>query len=405
MNKAPARIAVLSILIICAAGGLPAQSDNVRQTEKEIKSTKSQLERMDVEIETREEEAKGLEKREGSLVRQIRDIERKIDRSRRTLKSLNGEIAEINAEISYINRQLGRLSDKLGRKKAILHRRIREIYKRGRLHTTQVLLESHSFTDFLKRIKYLTLIADQDKRLVREVGQLQDTYGQYRRANERKLAQRIVRKEEIETEQDSLELSEQRRHVLLESVKSKRVGVLEMIEQRRADRQRMAQLIEEMERRRRELIEQARREGRTPPPETAYLAGKMGSLDWPVARGKVVRGFGPYTDEITRTKVINNGLEINAPEGEQVLTVASGSVVMAEWYLAYGKTVMIDHGASMYSIYAHLGEVYVTKGDFVNGRDVIATVGSTGSLEGPMLYFELRDGARPVDPRSWLGRK
>ncbi|HLA40081.1 MAG TPA: peptidoglycan DD-metalloendopeptidase family protein, partial [Candidatus Glassbacteria bacterium] len=302
-------------------------------------------------------------------------------------------------------RQLGRLSSKLAGKKAILHRRIREIYKRGRLHTTQVLLESHSFTEFLQRIKFLTLIADQDKRLVREVSQLQTTLGQYRRGRERMLAQRIARREEIEAEQTRLEKNEQQRQGLLKSVKSKRAEVLAIIEQRRADRRRMAALIEELQRRRKELVEQARREGRPAPPETAYLQGKMGKLEWPVARGKVVRGYGPYTDEITRTKVINNGIEISSPEGDQVSTVASGSVVMAEWYLAYGKTVMIDHGSSMYTIYAHLGEVYVNKGDFVKDGDVIATVGSTGSLEGPMLYFELRDGARPVDPRTWLGRR
>ena len=406
MNKLSRKAAFLLVLLLYSAGiVLLAQSDKVHQAEKQIQSNKSQLERMDVEIEAREEEIKGLEKREGSLVRQILDIERQIDHSRRTLKNLNSEINEINAEIGYVNRQLGRLSSKLAGKKAILHRRIREIYKRGRLHTTQVLLESHSFTEFLQRIKFLTLIADQDKRLVREVSQLQTTLGQYRRGRERMLAQRIARREEIEAEQTRLEKNELQRQGLLKSVKSKRAEVLAIIEQRRADRQRMAALIEELQRRRKELVEQARREGRPAPPETAYLQGKMGKLEWPVARGKVVRGYGPYTDEITRTKVINNGIEISAPEGDQVSTVASGSVVMAEWYLAYGKTVMIDHGSSMYTIYAHLGEVYVNKGDFVKDGDVIATVGSTGSLEGPMLYFELRDGARPVDPRTWLGRR
>ena len=383
----------------------PAQRDKIRQAEREIKTSKSKLEEIEEEIRTKDERAKGLAKQEHGLAVQIQDIERRIDKSRQTLKSLNSEIEEISAEINYINHQLAVLAQKLKGKKAILYRRIREIYKRGRLHTTQVLLESHSFTEFLQRIKFLTLIADQDKRLVREVSQLQTTLGQYRRGRERMLAQRIARREEIEAEQTRLEKNEQQRQGLLKSVKSKRAEVLAIIEQRRADRRRMAALIEELQRRRKELVEQARREGRPAPPETAYLQGKMGKLEWPVARGKVVRGYGPYTDEITRTKVINNGIEISSPEGDQVSTVASGSVVMAEWYLAYGKTVMIDHGSSMYTIYAHLGEVYVNKGDFVKDGDVIATVGSTGSLEGPMLYFELRDGARPVDPRTWLGRR
>jgi len=67
--------------------------------------------------------------------------------------------------------------------------------------------------------------------------------------------------------------------------------------------------------------------------------------------------------------------------------------------------VIVNHGSRMYTIYAHLGDVFVGEGDFVNEGQVIASVGETGSLQGPMLYFELRDGSRPVNPVTWLGKK
>ncbi|MBW7996711.1 MAG: peptidoglycan DD-metalloendopeptidase family protein [Candidatus Glassbacteria bacterium] len=383
----------------------PAQREKVRQAEQELESSRSKLEQLEGEIEANEGKAAQLRKRELSLVRQIQDVERRIDQSRRNLKSLNSEISELNAELNYINRQLSSLSEQLERKQSILDRRLREIYKRGRLHSVQVLLESHSFTDFLKRIKYLTLIAAQDKRLVREVRELQRTYGEYRGASERKLSLRIQRRGELEREQASLERSENQRQKLLGSVKAERAEVLKILEQRKADRQQIVALIAEIERRRKEALERARREGRTLPPEIAYLDGRMGRLNWPVARGEVVRGFGPYTDRTTKTKVINNGLEIRAPRGEEVHTVAAGNVVMAEWYLSYGKTVMINHGSRMWTIYAHLSDVYVDAGDFVGEGQVIASVGETGSLQGPMLYFELRDGTRAVNPITWLGKK
>lgn len=391
-------------LLVCFWHDCPAQRAVVRRTDREIESTKSKLEQIDEEIEASERKAKGLKKEEQSLVRQIQDIERKIDRSKKILKTLNSEIAEINAEISYINRQLVQLSEKLARKKKILNRRLREIYKRGRLHTVSVLLGSHSFTDFLKRIKYLTLIAAQDKRLVEEVSQLQHSYGEYRGASQRKLAQRMQRKAELEEEQQKLEQAEKERQKLLRSVKAQRAEVLKALEERRTDRERMKKIIAELERRRKEALEKARREGRELPPETAYLEGKMGSLNWPVSQGKLIRGFGPYMDKITKTRVINNGIEIKAKDGTDVRSVGSGSVVMADFYRSYGKMVMLNHGSGMYTIYGHLGEIFVQEGDFVTEGQSIATVGSTGSLEGPMLYFELRDGPRAVDPLEWLGR-
>jgi septal ring factor EnvC (AmiA/AmiB activator) len=381
------------------------QKEKVRQAEQELESSRSKLEQLEGEIEASEGKAAQLKKKERSLVSQIQDVERKIDQSRRNLKSLNGEISELNSELSYINRQLSSLSGQLERKQKIMNRRLREIYKRGRLHSVQMLLESHSFTDFLKRIKYLTLIAAQDKRLVREVRDLQRTYGEYRGASERKLALRIKRRGELESEQRSLEASEKQRQKLLGSVKTERAEVLKVLKQRKSDRQQMLALIAEIERRRREAEERARREGRSLPPEVAYLEGRMGKLGWPVSRGEVVRGFGPYTDKITKTKVINNGLEIRAPLGEQVHTVASGRVVMAEWYLSYGKTVIVDHGSGMWTIYAHLGDIFVGVDDFVKESQLIAAVGETGSLQGPVLYFELRDGTRAVNPRTWLGKK
>ena len=391
-------------LLMCSWRDCHAQKAVVRRTDREIKSTKSKLEQIEEEIEATDRRARGLKKKELSLVLQIQDIERKIDRSKKTLKNLNGEIADINAEISYINSQLAKLSEKLARKKMILNRRLREIYKRGRLNTVAVLLGSHSFTDLIKRVKYLTLIAAQDKRLVEEVSQLQYSYEEYRRASQRKLAQRMQRKAELEEEQQKLEQAEKERQKLLRSVKAQRAEVLNALEERRTDRERMKKIIAELERRRKEALEKARREGRELPPETAYLEGKMGSLNWPVSQGKLIRGFGPYMDKITKTRVINNGIEIKAKDGTEVRSVGSGSVVMADFYRSYGKMVMLNHGSGMYTIYAHLGDIFVQEGDFVTEGQAIATVGSTGSLEGPMLYFELRDGPRAVDPLEWFGR-
>jgi len=395
----------LAFLLVWPIQDCQAQKHKVREAEKQIKSSKSELEKIDEEIQAGTSRARGLKKKERDLLQQIHEFEIKIDGSKKKLGSLNLEIDELTAEISYINRQLARCQQQLKNKKEILHRRLREIYKRGRLHQVSILLGSHSFTDLLKRYKYLTLIAAQDKRLVAEVSELRHSYLQYMRASEEMLSRMVDRKATLEAEQQALEEAESERQKLLSSVKTQRSVVLKAIEQRRMEKERIRQVIAEWERRRKEAIEQARREGRILPPETAHLKGRRGKLLWPVAEGKMIRAFGPYEDKVTKTKVINNGIDIRVPAGEDVFSVGDGMVMFVEWYRTYGKTVMVDHGGGMISMYTHLSEVYVDVGDMVSSGQTIALVGSTGSLEGPMLHFEIRRQTRSVNPLTWLAKR
>jgi septal ring factor EnvC (AmiA/AmiB activator) len=64
--------------------------------------------------------------------------------------------------------------------------------------------------------------------------------------------------------------------------------------------------------------------------------------------------------------------------------------------------MIIDHGDAYYTVYAHMEEVLKAKGVPVRAGEIIATVGDSGSMEGPMLYFEVRHHGKPLDPMAWL---
>ena len=64
--------------------------------------------------------------------------------------------------------------------------------------------------------------------------------------------------------------------------------------------------------------------------------------------------------------------------------------------------MIIDHGHHYYTVYAHLEEVFKVKGDRVDQGEVIATVGDSGSMEGPALHFEVRHHGKPIDPLVWI---
>ena len=64
--------------------------------------------------------------------------------------------------------------------------------------------------------------------------------------------------------------------------------------------------------------------------------------------------------------------------------------------------IIIDHGSSYYTVYAHMEATFKFKGDEVDAGEVIATVGDTGSMTGAKLYFEVRHHGKPMNPLKWL---
>jgi septal ring factor EnvC (AmiA/AmiB activator) len=134
------------------------------------------------------------------------------------------------------------------------------------------------------------------------------------------------------------------------------------------------------------------------------FASLRGELPLPV-RASIARGFGRVVDAEFQTATVRKGVDFAAAAGEPVRAVADGLVRFAGWFRGYGRMVILDHGDDYFSVSGHLDEVRVGPGERVDARDVIGTVGETGSLEGPRLYFEIRHGREPLDPADWLASK
>jgi septal ring factor EnvC (AmiA/AmiB activator) len=95
-------------------------------------------------------------------------------------------------------------------------------------------------------------------------------------------------------------------------------------------------------------------------------------------------------------------VDLAAAEGTPVRAVADGSVRFAGWFRGYGKIVILDHGEAYFTVSGHLADTAVALGERVAAGDPVGSVGETGSLSGPRLYFEIRRGGEPLDPAEWL---
>ena len=92
----------------------------------------------------------------------------------------------------------------------------------------------------------------------------------------------------------------------------------------------------------------------------------------------------------------------NRTSGGAALAVRSGTVMAVVDLVAYGTTVVVDHGGQVATIYGHLKEPLVVAGAGVEQGDPLGWVGSTGLSTGPHLHFELRLESKAIDPGPYL---
>jgi septal ring factor EnvC (AmiA/AmiB activator) len=140
------------------------------------------------------------------------------------------------------------------------------------------------------------------------------------------------------------------------------------------------------------------------PPGLGGFGHARGQLPTPVD-GPVEVRFGRQVDPKFRTVLQQKGFDFRAPEGSPVRAPYPAMVGYAGWFSGFGNLVILDHGEGYYTLYAHLKEAKVAKGQRVDAGDTLGEVGDTGSLKGPYLYFEIRSGSKALDPAQWLKRR
>lgn len=131
--------------------------------------------------------------------------------------------------------------------------------------------------------------------------------------------------------------------------------------------------------------------------QSGTFAALKGKLRLPV-RGDIVNRFGALRED---SGISWKGLFIKAGEGSQVKSIASGTVVFADWLRGFGNLLIIDHGDGYMSLYGNNQSLLKQVGDEVRPGDDIAAVGNSGGNEEAGVYFEMRHQSRPFDPLSW----
>lgn len=141
----------------------------------------------------------------------------------------------------------------------------------------------------------------------------------------------------------------------------------------------------------RELIQRAKKEYT----DEQYFEGKP---VFPVKSGRITTPFGYKRIYNHKKKSTHYGTDIAAPEGTPVKAILAGEVILTGEFYYTGKTIFINNGKGIITMYAHLSEILVEKGDFVDKGKVIGKVGQTGRATGPHLHLSVYANRIAIDP-------
>jgi septal ring factor EnvC (AmiA/AmiB activator) len=399
-KKVIASAAKRSLLLLALVLVAPAPR-TLRAQQPDIEASRKRLEDIRAERDRLRREQDRLESQVRNAGAELNNIERQKEVTNQLVNELERQMRGLGEQLGSSSQQLALAQDNLADRRAVLQRRLVDIYKRGPLHTFQVLLTAETFGDLLTRYKYLYLQNRQDRSLVEDIRRLETRIRQRR-------GELVNVQEDLDRRREE-RASELRSYQALAEERSARLGRLRKSSE--AGQQRLSQL-EKDEARLNDLLASlsTRRPGRATAPGPTGAGGgdlttaELGSLDWPVA-GRILFRFG--RDTLPSGAVIRrNGIGIAAPLGTPVKAVSSGRVALVQRLGTYGLTVVIEHGNGYFSLYMQLGAASVQKDDTVQKGQAIGTVGGENTDQGPHLYFEIRgENQIALDPTDWLRRR
>lgn len=348
----------------------------VSVTQKKEKMTLSELGKLTDEI--------------GAAQQQINVLELRAKQTRTKLGDVEAEIQATEGQIETLRVQL----------KA----RLVAMYKYGDVAKVDMVLGAHSAHEALMATFCLNRMTEQDRILFRAATQAQRRLEEARDklvGHKTRLAEQQTR---MKQERQRLGKGIAVRNAALEDLRSQKEKHATMARELARLEEEIERIIRTLLQERQRLAEKARKEraDRTGD-KSQLLTAPSGPLLWP-HRGKITSPFGSRLHPIFKTRTMHTGIDIDGNTGDPVKAAADGEVLYAGWLKGYGQIVILDHGGSLSTVYAHMSRINVEEGQRVRKAQIVGRVGSTGTSTGSHLHFEVRLDGNARDPMRYLGR-
>lgn len=329
---------------------------------------------------------------EKEIADQLQQTDLALHQARQAARTISAELAAVTAQIAELEKSVRKTQDEIEQSSGYAIRRLVSLYKLTRLGEANLLASATSIHDLMARQAAIERIISYDHLVLAEMVEkkarfqtLMADFNHQKNVKEALNAEHQAAVAKLAREQS-------RRQALLSEIKNKK-------ETRLASIKYLKNAAVQLDK----TISALRRKTTSAKEAISQFSAYQGLLKMPVD-GKVISTYGTYVEPQSGASNFRNGIEIRSKQGAPVRAVFAGETIYSSWLKGYGNVIIIAHGKDFHTVYAHAEELFRAKGEPVETGEVIATVGDTGSMTGPSLYFEIRRQGKPVDPLEWINK-
>ncbi len=319
---------------------------------------------------------------------QLERLERDISEGHRALRNTRRRVAAKRDTLGRLTDTYRRQTELLTRQRRALERLVRTNYRMGKRDFVKMLLNQDDPAKLGRMLAYYRYLAQARSAQIEAIGVT--------------LRENQTLRDALATERRELEAlqaaQEHERQVLAER-QAQRRAALANLERRMGARQAELERLKQDEARLEKLIDQVSAAVRDLPLETpagTSFAQMRGRLGLPV-KAKVRARFGDSKSRAGRWR----GVLLETAESAEVRAVFHGRVAFADWLRGFGLLLILDHGNGYMSLYSHNEALHKQVGDWVETGESISQAGTSGGLDAPGLYFEIRHNGEPQNPLLW----
>lgn len=390
INKNTAiKLAIFLLMLSIMASSIvivPRHNLYAQTLEEELAQIKKEREEANKKIEE-------VRKQEQAYLKQVNEVETQLLTSLSQLDDLNTKLAEAKSDIDKTTielvlkeQDLNKIEGELDGKIAILNSRVASIYKNRDSNILEILLKAEDFIEFISRLKLMSLIAQQDAEIIKEIKDKRTSNLTIKKA----ILDLREKQKDRQTEVAKLVSQAEKKQAEVEGIYNEKSNLLSNT---RTNKNALISMQKDLEIREAEVtrILESYKYGNAPGDK----------FIWPVA-GRIASGFGMRRHPILGTMRMHAGIDLVAPSGTLVKAADGGQIIQAGYDGGYGYSIVVYHGGGFATWYAHLSRILVAVGQNVSRGEVIGLVGATGWATGPHLHFEVRINGASQNPLGFL---
>lgn len=386
--------AVLLALPVYAQDAGGNSSENAAgDNDSRIEDTSSDLKKVQTRIEALSQKVDSERGKQDSLREELESTEKQISDTADHLKEIGGQITAQQRKIRASQEDQNRAESRLAEQKKALAQQIRAAYLIGERGQLRLLLNQDNaqkmdrvsaYYDYLNRAR--ANYAENIRSQLDRIAAIQDKAAQQN-------SELLKLKDKQQKSLAALEAKRSSRGQTIKEIDARISNDLDEMKQLKANERNIQNLLQSLHDTLSDIPLDVVRDAKPFP--------KMkGKLPWPI-RGKLLASFG---EAKAGGHLTWNGYWIDAPTGAPVHAVANGRVAYVGWMQRYGLIIIIEHEGGYFSLYGHNDSVDLAGGETVRIGQAIAKAGSTGGYEQSGVYFEIRKGTQPINPKLWLSK-